>query len=89
MSTRSVLASFTRILKMKIWDSKRYEDEKARFIQQRINLAPLWGQFTLVFAVSWGAAWFASWAIWYFLGDVHSWVSSLPIRYAISFVFAY
>lgn len=74
---------------MEIWDRKRYEEEKRRFIQQRINLAPLWSQFTLVFAVSWAAAWLSSWALLHFFSASHWWARSLPVRYAIAFVFAY
>ena len=74
---------------MEIWDRKRYEEEKHRFIQQRINLAPLWGQFTLVFAASWAAAWLSSWAVLHYFAASHAWARSLPVRYAIAFVFAY
>jgi len=74
---------------MEIWDRKRYEEEKRRFIQQRINLSPLWSQFTFVFAASWAAAWFASWALWHFFAAAHFWARSLPVRYAIAFIFAY
>jgi hypothetical protein len=74
---------------MEIWDRKRYEVEKRRFIQQRINLAPLWSQFTLVFAASWASAWFASWTLLHYFAVTHAWAGSLPVRYAIAFVFAY
>lgn len=75
--------------KVKIWDRKRYEEEKLRFIQQRINLAPLWSHFTLVFAASWAGAWLSSWALLNLFAASHAWARSLPIRYAIAFVFAY
>ncbi|MBI3481321.1 MAG: hypothetical protein HY016_13360 [Nitrosomonadales bacterium] len=71
------------------WDSKRYEQEKRRFIQRRIHLSPLWSQFTLIFAVSWGAAWLCSWFLWRFFANTYAWASSLPIRYIIAFLFAY
>jgi FtsH-binding integral membrane protein len=74
---------------MENWNQKRYVQEKHSFIQQRINLAPLWAQFTLMFAVSWGTAWFCSWFLWHFFAATHSWARSLPILYAISFLFAY
>ena len=71
------------------WDRKRYEQEKRSFIERRIHQAPLWSQFTLIFGVSWGAAWFCSWFLWRFFADSHLWASSLPIRYAIAFLFSY
>jgi hypothetical protein len=71
------------------WDLKRYEQEKQRFIQRRIHQAPLWSQFTLVFAFSWGAAWLSSWILWRFFSDSHLWLSPLPIRYALAFMVAY
>jgi hypothetical protein len=71
------------------WDRNRYDEEQRRFIQRRIHLAPLWGQFTLVFGASWGAAWSCSWFLLRFVADAHPWARSLPIRYAIAFLFAY
>lgn len=74
---------------MNIWNRKRYEEEKRRFIQRRIHLAPLWGQFTLVFMMSWGAAWFCSWFLLHYFAEAYPWVKDLPVRYAIAFLFAY
>ena len=74
---------------MDSWDRKRYEEEKRSFIQRRVHQAPLWGQFTLVFGVSWGAAWFCSWCLLHFFAEAHPWARSLPTRYAIAFLFAY
>lgn len=74
---------------MQIWDRKRYEEEKRRFIQQRINLSPLWSHFTLVFASCWGAAWLSSWSLLHFFSASHAWARSLSVRYAIAFVLAY
>lgn len=74
---------------MQIWNRKRYEEEKNRFIRQRIGLSPLWSQFTLIFAVSWGAAWFSSWVLLRFFAPSHEWVRSLPLRYSAVFVIAY
>ncbi len=74
---------------MERWDQKRYEQEKRSFIQRRIHQAPLWSQFTFLFGISWGAAWFCSWLLWRLFAANHSWASSLPIRYAIAFLFAY
>ncbi len=54
------------------WDQRRYAEEKQRFIQRRVNLAPLWGQFTMVFAATWGAAWFCSWFLWRFVAPAHA-----------------
>jgi len=71
------------------WDRKRYEQEKQSFIQRRIHHAPLWGQFTLVFGVTWGAAWLCSWYLLRFFAEAHPWARSLPTRYAIAFLFAY
>ena len=74
---------------MEFWDRKRYEVEKRRFIQQRINLAPVWTHFTLIFAASWAVAWLASWSLLHFFAATHAWARSLPIRYSIAFVCAY
>lgn len=74
---------------MDSWDRKRYEQEKHSFIQRRIHQAPLWGQFTLVFGAAWGAAWLCSWYLLRFVAETHPWAKSLPIRYAIAFLFAY
>src|SRR5512146_2850268 len=74
---------------MNIWNRKRYEEEKHRFIQRRIHLAPLWGQFTLLFGMSWGAAWFCSWFLLHYFAEAHPWIGNLPARYAIAFLFAY
>lgn len=74
---------------MNIWNRKRYEEEKRRFIQRRIHLAPLWGQFTVVFGISWAAAWFCSWFMLHYFAESHPWVKDLPSRYAIVFLFAY
>ena len=77
------------VTEMAHWDQKRYEQEKRSFIQHRLSLAPLWGQFTLIFTASWGAAWFCSWFLWHFVAPTHLWAHSLAIRYAIAFLFAY
>lgn len=74
---------------MKVWNRNRYEEEKRRFIQRRIHLAPLWGQFTVVFGISWAAAWFCSWFLLRYFGEVQPWARDLPSRYAIAFLFAY
>lgn len=74
---------------MERWDRNRYEQEKQKFIQRRIHQAPLWSQLTLLFATSWGAAWFCSWFLWKVFAKDHYWASSLPIRYALAFLFAY
>lgn len=74
---------------MNIWNRKRYEEEKRRFIQRRVHLAPLWGQFALVFGMSWSAAWFCSWFLLHYFSEAHPWVRDLPTRYAIAFLFAY
>jgi FtsH-binding integral membrane protein len=74
---------------MERWDQKRYEQEKHSFIQRRIHQSPLWGQFTFLFGISWGAAWLCSWFLWRFFAKNHLWASILPIRYAIAFLFAY
>ena len=71
------------------WDRKRYEQEKRSFIQRRIHQAPLWSQFTLIFGAAWGAAWLCSWFLLRFVANSHPWVKSLPLRYAIAFLFAY
>lgn len=74
---------------MNIWNRKRYEEEKRRFIQRRIHLAPLWGQFTFVLGISWAAAWFCSWFLLQYFAEAHPWVRDLPSRYAVAFLFAY
>jgi hypothetical protein len=71
------------------WSRQRYEDEKRSFIQRRIHLSPLWGQFTLMFALSWGAAWLCSWSLLLFFSNGHEWARSMPTRYAIALLFAY
>ncbi len=71
------------------WDQRRYEQEKQSFVAKRVNLAPLWSQFTLIFAATWGSAWFCSWFLWHFFSPTHDWARSLPLRYAIAFLFAY
>jgi hypothetical protein len=71
------------------WNSQRYEQEKRSFIQRRIHQAPLWGQFTLLFGMSWGAAWLCSWFLLRFVADAQPWARSLPMRYAVAFLFAY
>ncbi len=71
------------------WNEHDYEQEKRRFIERRANLAPVWTQFTLLFAATWGAAWLCSWCVWRFLAPAHAWAKSLPIRYAVAFLFAY
>jgi hypothetical protein len=74
---------------MSIWTRKRYEEEKRRFIQRRVHLAPLWGQFTIVFGISWAAAWFCSWFLLRYFAAAQPWLRDLPSRYAIAFLFAY
>ncbi len=74
---------------MEYWNQKRYEQEKRRFIQRRIHQAPLWSQFSFLFGIFWGSAWFCSWILWRFFAKNHSWASNLPIRYAVAFMFAY
>ncbi len=71
------------------WDQSRYEQERETFIQRRVNLAPLWSQFTLVFAATWGAAWLCSWLLLREVAPAHAWARSLPGRYAVAFLFAY
>ncbi len=74
---------------MTSWDQRRYEEEQQNFIRRRVHIAPLWSHFTLVFAATWGAAWFCSWFLWRFVAPAHAWAGSLPLRYAVAFLFAY
>ncbi|HKB58539.1 MAG TPA: hypothetical protein VKC56_00695 [Gallionellaceae bacterium] len=71
------------------WNQNRYETEKQGFIKRRLNNSPIWGQLTLVFAATWGSAWFSSWFLWHYFSQNHTWASNLPFRYAIAFIFAY
>lgn len=74
---------------MNQWNEERYEREKRRFIDARAARAPLWTHFTLLFAVTWGAAWLCSALLLWVFGTAHVWARTLPARYAVAFLFAY
>lgn len=74
---------------MSDWDEARYQQEKHRFIGARLARAPLRTHFTVLFAVTWAAAWLCSGLLLHVLGPSHPWARALPARYAIAFLFAY
>lgn len=74
---------------MSAWNEDRYEREKRRFIGARMARAPLRMHFTVLFAVTWGAAWLCSWLLLHVVAPSHAWARMLPARYAIAFLFAY
>ena len=67
----------------KEWDRGRYEREKRNFIETRRNLQPVYLQVSLIFTATWLVGWLMSWAL------LQSGVTSMPLRYAISFFVAY
>lgn len=66
-----------------VWDSARYEREKRDFVERRALLRPITLHLALIFMVTIFAGWFCSWLL------LRAGATNMPMRYAVSFLFAY
>lgn len=65
------------------WSGAEYERAKRSFIESRLLHRWVYWHAALIFTATWLAGWLASWAM-LALG-----LRSMPLRYALAFVFAY
>ena len=65
------------------WDGARYEREKRRFIESRLQFRSVYFHTALIFTITWLAGWLCSWAL------LKVGAHNMPLRYGISFLFSY
>ena len=65
------------------WDSTRYQREKRRFIESRLQFRSVYFHTALIFTITWLAGWLCSWILLKFG------MYGMPLRYGIGFIFSY
>lgn len=65
------------------WSRAEYERHKRNFIESRLLHRWVYWHAALIFTVTWLVGWLASWSM------LKLGLRSMPIRYALAFVFAY